>query len=135
VVLLVDAAEGPLPQTRYVLSKALGLGLPTILVINKVDRGDARPQEVLEEVEQLFLDLATNDDQLTFPVISAVAREGRAMRGIGMPPADADLSCLLETILDTCSCSNARCNCANDRLGHQLGRFRLPRSFSNWSCS
>ena len=101
VVLLVDAAEGPLPQTRYVLSKALGLGLPTILVINKVDRGDARPQEVLEEVEQLFLDLATNDDQLTFPVISAVAREGRAMRGIGMPPAEADLSCLLETILDT----------------------------------
>ena len=101
VVLLVDAAEGPLPQTRYVLSKALGLGLPTILVINKVDRGDARPQEVLEEVEQLFLDLATNDDQLTFPVISAVAREGRAMRGIGMPPEDADLSCLLETILDT----------------------------------
>ena len=101
VVLLVDAAEGPLPQTRYVLSKALGLGLPTILVVNKVDRGDARPQEVLEEVEQLFLDLATNDDQLTFPVISAVAREGRAMRGIGMPPADADLSCLLETILDT----------------------------------
>ncbi len=101
VVLLVDAAEGPLPQTRYVLSKALGLGLPTILVINKVDRSDARPQEVLDEVEQLFLDLATNDDQLTFPVISAVAREGRAMRGIGMPPADADLSCLLETILDT----------------------------------
>ena len=101
VVLLVDAAKGPLPQTRYVLSKALGLGLPTILVINKVDRGDARPQEVLEEVEQLFLDLATNDDQLTFPVISAVAREGRAMRGIGMPPEDADLSCLLETILDT----------------------------------
>jgi len=101
VVLLVDAAEGPLPQTRYVLSKALGLGLPTILVINKVDRGDARPQEVLEEVEQLFLDLATNDDQLSFPVISAVAREGRAMRGIGMPPEDADLSCLLETILDT----------------------------------
>lgn len=101
VVLLVDAAEGPLPQTRYVLSKALGLGLPTILVINKVDRSDARPQEVLEEVEQLFLDLATNDDQLTFPVISAVAREGRAMRGIGMPPDDADLSCLLETILDT----------------------------------
>jgi GTP-binding protein len=66
-----------------------------------VDRGDARPQEVLEEVEQLFLDLATNDDQLSFPVISAVAREGRAMRGIGMPPSDADLSCLLETILDT----------------------------------
>ena len=101
IVLLVDAAEGPLPQTRYVLSKALGLGLPVILVINKVDRGDARPDEVLEEVEQLFLDLASSDDQLGFPVISAVAREGRAMMGIGMPAADADLSCLLDTILET----------------------------------
>ena len=58
VVLLVDAAEGPLPQTRYVLSKALAAGLPSILVINKVDRQDARPEEVLEEVEHLFLDLA-----------------------------------------------------------------------------
>jgi len=101
IVLLVDAAEGPLPQTRYVLSKALGLGLPVILVINKVDRGDARPEEVLVEVEQLFLDLASSDDQLSFPVISAVAREGRAMLGIGMPAADADLSCLLDTILTT----------------------------------
>ena len=101
IVLLVDAAEGPLPQTRYVLSKALGLGLPVILVINKVDRGDARPDEVLEEVEQLFLDLASSDDQLGFPVIPAVAREGRAMMGIGMPAADADLSCLLDTILST----------------------------------
>ncbi len=101
IVLLVDAAEGPLPQTRYVLSKALGRGLPTILVINKVDRQDARPQEVLEEVEQLFLDLAMNDDQLSFPVVSAVAREGRAMIGVGMPAADADLSCLLDTIIAT----------------------------------
>ena len=101
IVLLVDAAEGPLPQTRYVLSKALGRGLPTVLVINKVDRQDARPDEVLEEVEQLFLDLAMSDDQLSFPVISAVAREGRAMKGVGMPAADADLSALLDTILET----------------------------------
>ena len=101
IVLLVDAAEGPLPQTRYVLSKALGRGLPTILVINKVDRQDARAEEVLEEVEQLFLDLALSDDQLSFPVISAVARESRAMRGVGMPAADADLSALLDTILET----------------------------------
>ncbi len=101
IVLLVDAAEGPLPQTRYVLSKALGRGLPTVLVINKVDRHDARPAEVLEEVEQLFLDLATTDDQLSFPVVSAVAREGRAMRGVGMPAPDADLSALLDTILET----------------------------------
>ena len=101
IVLLVDAAEGPLPQTRYVLSKALGRGLPVILVINKVDRQDARPAEVLEEVEQLFLDIANSDDQLSFPVISAVAREGRAMKGIGMPAPDADLSVLLETIIAT----------------------------------
>ena len=101
IVLLVDAAEGPLPQTRYVLSKALSRGLPTILVINKVDRQDARAEEVLGEVEQLFLDLAMSDDQLAFPVISAVAREGRAMNGIGMPDADADLSCLLDTIIST----------------------------------
>ncbi|MFM9132384.1 MAG: translational GTPase TypA [Actinomycetota bacterium] len=101
IVLLVDAAEGPLPQTRYVLSKALGRGLPTVLVINKFDRQDARPAEVLEEVEQLFLDLAMSDDQLSFPVISAVAREGRAMKGVGMPAADADLSALLDTILET----------------------------------
>jgi GTP-binding protein len=101
IVLLVDAAEGPLPQTRYVLSKALGLGLPVILVINKVDRQDARPDEVLTEVEQLFLDLANSDDQLSFPVISAVARESRAMTGIGMPAADADLSALLDCIVAT----------------------------------
>ena len=101
IVLLVDAAEGPLPQTRYVLSKALGRGLPTVLVINKVDRQDARPAEVLEEVEQLFLDLAMSDDQLSFPVISAVAREGRSMKGVGMPAPDADLSTLLDTILET----------------------------------
>ena len=101
IVLLVDAAEGPLPQTRYVLSKALGRGLPVVLVINKVDRKDARAEEVLGEVEQLFLDLAVSDEQLSFPVVSAVAREGRAMRGVGMPADDADLSALLDTILET----------------------------------
>jgi GTP-binding protein len=101
IVLLVDAAEGPLPQTRYVLSKALAADLPTILVINKVDRGDARAEEVLDEVEHLFLDLAHADHHLAFPVISTVAREGRSMKGVGLPPADADLVPLLDTILDT----------------------------------
>lgn len=100
ILLLVDAAEGPLPQTRYVLSKAMRLDLPVILVINKVDRADARPEEVLHEVEQLFLDLAHADHHLSFPVLSAVAREGRAMYGIGMPPADVDLSALLDAILE-----------------------------------
>ncbi|MFA5775429.1 MAG: translational GTPase TypA [Ilumatobacteraceae bacterium] len=100
ILLLVDAAEGPLPQTRYVLSKAMQLDLPVILVINKVDRADARPEEVLHEVEQLFLDLAHADHHLTFPVLSAVAREGRAMYGIGMPPPEVDLSALLDAILE-----------------------------------
>lgn len=99
VVLLVDAAEGPLPQTRYVLSKALALKLPSIVVINKVDRGDARAPEVLDEIYQLYLDLDTPD--LDFPVVSAVAREGRAMVGVGMPADDADLTALFETILAT----------------------------------
>ena len=101
VMLLVDAAEGPLPQTRYVLSKALAADLPAIVVINKVDRQDARAQEVLEEVEHLFLDLAHADHQLSFPVLSAVARDGTSMKGIGVPGEGADLVPLLDAILDT----------------------------------
>ncbi len=100
VMLLVDAAEGPLPQTRYVLSKALAADLPAIVVINKVDRQDARAQEVLEEVEHLFLDLAHADHQLSFPVLSAVARDGTSMKGIGVPGEGADLVPLLDAILD-----------------------------------
>lgn len=100
ILLLVDAAEGPLPQTRYVLSKALSLDLPVILVINKVDRQDERKEEVLLEVEQLFLDLAHADHHLSFPVYSAVARESRAMKGLGMPAIDSDLSPLLDAIVE-----------------------------------
>jgi len=100
ILLLVDAAEGPLPQTRYVLQKALSLNLPAIVVINKVDRGDARAEEVLDEVYQLFIDLEADDHHIDFSVISAVAREGRTMVGLGMPADDADLSALLDTILE-----------------------------------
>ena len=85
VVLLVDAAEGPLPQTRYVLSKALAPHLPAVLVLNKVDRSDARPDEVLDEIYELFFDLDAADHHIEFPVISAIAREGRSMKGVGMP--------------------------------------------------
>ena len=99
IVLLVDAAEGPLPQTRYVLSKAMEANLPAVVVLNKVDRQDARAEEVLEEVEQLFLDLAKHDDQLGFQVVSAVAREGRSMLGVGMPAPDANLDPLLDCML------------------------------------
>ena len=101
VLLLVDAAEGPMPQTRYVLSKALTRGLPAVVVINKVDRPDGRLTEVADEIYQLFFDLDAEDHHIEFPIISAVAREGRAIAGIGIPEPDADLSPLLDAILDT----------------------------------
>ena len=78
VMLLVDAAEGPLPQTRAVLVKALELSLPAIVVINKIDRQDARPAEVLDEIYDLFIDLDATDEQIEFPVIYSVARDGRS---------------------------------------------------------
>jgi GTP-binding protein len=99
VLLLVDAAEGPLPQTRYVLSKAIALDLPAVVVLNKVDRPDARAEEVLDEIYQLFMDLEVPDHHIEFPVISAVAKAGRAMEGIGIPDESADLKPLLEAIV------------------------------------
>ena len=78
VVLLVDAAEGPLPQTRFVLRKTLEKRLPVVLVINKVDRPDARVAEVVNEVEELFLDLDADEEQIMFPVLYASARQGWA---------------------------------------------------------
>jgi GTP-binding protein len=100
ILLLVDAAEGPLPQTRYVLSKALARDLPAVVVLNKLDRPDARADEVLEEIEQLFIDLASHEDQLEFPVISAVSRDGRAVVGVGLPSDDADLAPVLDAVLE-----------------------------------
>jgi len=76
VMLLVDASEGPLPQTRFVLRKALQLGLPPIVILNKIDRADARPQEVLDEVYDLFIDLDAGEEQLGFPVLYCNARKG-----------------------------------------------------------
>ncbi len=82
------------------LQKALARDLPAIVIINKVDRSDARAEEVLDEIYQLFIDLDAGDHHIDFEIISAVAREGRAMRGVGMPADEADLSPLLDTILD-----------------------------------
>jgi len=101
VILLVDAAEGPLPQTRYVLSKALAADLPAVVVLNKVDRADARPEEVLDEIYQLFLDLDADESEIDFPVISAIARDGKAVTGIGMPGDSDDLTPLFEAIVNT----------------------------------
>src|ERR687885_3011580 len=90
VVLLVDASEGPLPQTRYVLMKALEARLPQIVVINKIDRPDARPQEVLNEIYDLFIDLDAAEDQLGFPVLYTNAKQGTASRDAAQPGADLE---------------------------------------------
>ncbi len=99
VILLVDASEGPLPQTRYVLSKALEAKLPPILVINKIDRPDARPQEVLNEVYDLFIDLDAAEDQLDFPVLYTNGKLGLASTEAGK--VGENLQPLFETILTT----------------------------------
>ncbi len=98
VILLVDAAEGPLPQTRFVLRKTLEARLPVVLLINKVDRPDARIAEVVHEVEELFLDLDADEDQISFPVLYASARQGWA----STKPDDVtpDLTPLFQTIVD-----------------------------------
>jgi GTP-binding protein len=97
VLLLVDASEGPLPQTRYVLRKALEAKLPTVLVVNKIDRADARPQEVLNEIYDLFIDLDATEDQLDFPVIYTNAKAGTARTDPSGP--DQDLRPLFEALL------------------------------------
>src|SRR5216683_5947262 len=99
VILLVDASEGPLPQTRYVLMKALEAHLPPIVVINKIDRADARVPEVLNEIYDLFIDLDATEDQLDFPVLYCNARAGVAK--VNMEEDAQDLRPLFETIIST----------------------------------
>jgi GTP-binding protein len=98
VMLLVDASEGPLPQTRFVLRKALERGLPPIVVLNKIDRPDSRVQEVLNEVYDLFIDLDATEDQIEFPVLYTNARAGTATTDPGVP--GADLSVLFSAIVE-----------------------------------
>jgi len=96
-ILLVDASEGPLPQTRFVLKKTLEAGLPVIVAVNKIDRKDARPEEVLNEVYDLFIDLDADEAQLDFPVMYAIGREGIAKRSLDAE--GENLEPLFETIL------------------------------------
>jgi GTP-binding protein len=97
VILLVDAAEGPMPQTKFVTGKALALGLRPIVVVNKIDRPDARPAEVLDEIFELFLNLEANDEQLDFPTLYASGRAGYAGREDGI--CAGDLTPMFETIV------------------------------------
>jgi len=97
VILLVDSSEGPMPQTRFVLSKALELGLNPILMINKIDKKDQRAEEVIDEVLELFMELNANDDQINFPTIYGIAKNGIAQ--YSMQAASTNLEPLLETIV------------------------------------
>jgi GTP-binding protein len=100
VILLVDASEGPLPQTRFVLRKALERGLPPIVVINKIDRTDARPAEVLNEIYDLFIDLDATETQLEFPVLYTNAKLGMATPDPGMPDTGRTLRPLFDAIVE-----------------------------------
>lgn len=134
VMLLVDASEGPLPQTRYVLMKALEAHLTPIVVINKIDRPDARIQEVLDEIYDLFIDLDAAEDQLDFPVLYTVARDGIAKRD---PDDDSsDLHPLFETIIECLPAPEGdpsaplRLLVANLDYNDYLGRMAIGRVFS-----
>jgi GTP-binding protein len=133
VMLLVDASEGPLPQTRYVLSKALEARLPPILVINKIDRPDARPQEVLNEVYDLFIDLDATEDQLEFPVLYTNAKLGQASLDPATP--GDDLQPLFEAILSTTPMGKGdpsgvlQIQVTNLDYSDYLGRLAIARVF------
>jgi len=101
VLLLVDASEGPLPQTRFVLRKALESRLPVLLVVNKVDRPDARVEEVVNEVYELFLDLDADESQIEFPIVYCNARAGKAGLTPGLSSLEDDLEPLFDTLLGT----------------------------------
>ena len=134
VMLLVDASEGPLPQTRYVLSKALEAGLPPILVINKIDRADARAQEVLNEVYDLFIDLDAKEEQLDFPVLYTNAKAGTATADPARP--GEDLRPLFEAILKTIpapagdAAGPLQILVANLDYSDYLGRLAIARVFN-----
>jgi len=134
VMLLVDASEGPLPQTRYVLSKALEAGLPPVVVINKIDRADARAQEVLNELYDLFIDLDAREDQLDFPVLYTNAKAGTASNSIDVP--GEDLRPLFDAILSTIpvpageESNPLQILVANLDYSDYLGRMAIARVFN-----
>jgi GTP-binding protein len=134
VMLLVDASEGPLPQTRYVLGKALEANLPPIVVINKIDRPDARPQEVLNEIYDLFIDLDAREEQLEFPVLYTNAKAGTA--SLQAKTAGEDLRSLFDAILKTIPAPQGdpagplQILVANLDYSDYLGRLAIARVFN-----
>lgn len=133
VLLLVDASEGPLPQTRYVLQKALAAKLPPIIVLNKIDRADARPAAVLDEIYDLFIDLDATEDQLDFPVLYTNARTGTAHRVVG--DSSTNLQPLFETIVASTpppsgdAAAVLQIQVTNLDYSEYLGRLAIARVF------
>ncbi len=134
VMLLVDAAEGCLPQTRFVLRKALEARLPAIAVVNKIDRSDARPAEVVDEIYELFLDLDATDEQIEFPILYAVSREGTAKRNL--EDRSDNLQPLFEQIVDSIPvprelrADSLQLLVANLDYNDYVGRLAIGRIFS-----
>lgn len=133
VMLLVDASEGPLPQTRYVLSKALEQNLKPIVVVNKIDRQDARVQEVVNEIYDLFIELDASDDQIDFPIIYAIARDGIAKRALD--DDSRTLQPLFEEIIRTipapsaCELDNLQILVTNIDYDEYVGRLAIGRIY------
>ncbi len=131
--LLVDAAEGPLPQTRYVLTKALEKNLSIIVVINKIDRKDARPDEVLNEIFDLFIELGATEEQCDFPYIFAIAREGKAAQKLEAVPESTNLDDLFKLVIEKIPCPKidqdqpARMLIANLGYSEYLGRLAIGK--------
>jgi GTP-binding protein len=134
IVLLVDAAEGCLPQTRFVLRKALELKLPAIALVNKIDRQDARPDEVVNEIYDLFIDLGANDEQIEFPILYSISRDGVAKKNLS--DDSKDLKPLFEQIIETIPAPHAlrddvlQLLVANIDYNPFVGRLAIGRIFS-----
>lgn len=134
VILLVDSAEGPMPQTRFVLQKSLEMGLNPILLINKIDKRDARPEAVVDMVYELFLDLNANDKQLDFPILYGIAKEGIVQYDLDTP--SDNIEPLFETVLKHCDIYPDKTEedlqmqvCALD-YDNYLGRLAIGRVFA-----
>ncbi|MBQ6375823.1 GTP-binding protein [Candidatus Saccharibacteria bacterium] len=133
VLLIVDAQEGPMPQTKFVLEKALGLGLKPVVIINKIDKPAARIEEVLGEVESLFLELATDESQLNYPVYYAIAREGRAGKTVNL---DDNLHVIFDAIINDIPAPAVDENAASAQLlvaalaaDNYLGKYCIGKIF------
>ena len=134
VLLIVDAQEGPMPQTKFVLSKALALKLRPVVIINKIDKPAARIEEVKDEIESLFLELATDESQLNYPIYYAIAREGKAGKTVDL---DSDLHVIFESIINDIPAPSVDSDTADAQLlvaalasDNYLGKYCIGKIFS-----